>query len=154
VVLRHGTRERLVPLDRFYLGYQKSELQPGEVLVSLRIPALPPGALFRAWKVSKRRDQDISAVCGAFVLTVEGGRVIAARVAYGGLAATARRAPLVEAALSGHAIDLQTLHAARAALAEEFRPLTDGRASDAYRSAVAANLLTRLWDELAPAGPR
>jgi len=152
VVLRQGTRTRVVPLDDFYLGYQKTAREPGEVLTALRVPPTPAGTVFRTWKVSKRRDQDISAVCAAFQLVFEGTTVVQARVAYGGMAAVPARAHGVEAALEGRAFDEAALGRARAAVAADFAPLTDGRATAGYRLAVAANLLTRLHAEVG--GPR
>jgi len=148
VVLRKASRTRELGLDAFYLAYQKTAREPGEVVVAIRIPLRRPGEMIRTWKVSKRRDQDISAVCGAFSLTVEAGRITEAKLAYGGLAAIPQRASRAEQVLVGTVFDRQTLATARAALSEDFSPLTDGRATAAYRSAVAANLLTRLQAEL------
>jgi len=148
VVLRRGRRERELPLEEFYIAYQKTAREPGELVTALRIPARRPNETVRAWKVSKRRDQDISAVCGAFSLTVERGKITAARLAYGGMAATPKRASHAEQVLVGKSFDETALTEARTALAQDFAPLTDGRATSAYRSAVAANLLTRLHAEL------
>jgi xanthine dehydrogenase small subunit len=150
VVLRRGTRERTLALEDYYLGYQKTAREPGEVLTALRIPPLSPNAVVRAWKVSKRRDQDISAVCGAFVLELKGTTVVSARIGYGGMAAIPSRARGAEAALTGRPFDAGALEAAQTALGTDFRPLTDGRATDAYRRTVAANLLTRLQAEVIP----
>jgi len=143
---------RTLPLEDYYLGYQKTARRPGEVLLAVRVPPLDPATHVRAWKVSKRRDQDISAVCGAFAVTLVGGKVTAARFGYGGMAAVPARARRAEAALVGCPLDAASLEAARGALAEDFTPLTDGRATDAYRRAVAANLLTRLHCELTTGG--
>src|SRR5262252_1727196 len=84
VVLRKGKRTREVPLDTFYLAYQKTALEPGEFVERVRIPAAPRGAALRTYKISKRFDQDISAVCGAFRIVVDRGRVAEARIAFGG----------------------------------------------------------------------
>ncbi len=149
VILRKGKQERQVLLDDYYLGYQKSVREPGEVIVGLRVSGRPLGSTFRAWKISKRRDQDISAVCGAFHLTFDGrDRVAWARVAFGGMAAIPSRAAATEKALVGQPFDLASLEQARKALAVDFSPLTDGRATADYRRVVAQNLLTRLHDEL------
>jgi xanthine dehydrogenase small subunit len=148
VILRKGSRTRELPLEEFYLAYQKTAREPGEVLVAVRVPLRRPGEIVRAWKVSKRRDQDISAVCGAFSLVVEGGRVRRARLAYGGVAATPKRAANAEKVITGQPFDLDTLESARRALTGDFTPLTDGRATAGYRAAVAANLLTRLQAEV------
>jgi xanthine dehydrogenase small subunit len=148
VILRKGSRTRELPLDQFYLAYQKTAREPGEVLAAIRIPARHPGEIVRTWKVSKRRDQDISAVCGAFSLLIDGGRVSRARLAYGGVAATPKRAINAEHIITGKQFDPSSLEAARLALSEDFTPLTDGRATAAYRAVVAANLLTRLQAEV------
>jgi len=146
VLLRKGQRTREVRLDGFYLGYQKSVREPGELVVTIRIPPLPPGAVLRAWKVSKRRDQDISAVCGAFALAFDSqGLVTTAQLAFGGMAAVPSRAPAAEKALVGRVFDQTALEAAQNALSQDFTPLTDGRATAEYRGIVAKNLLTRFW---------
>ena len=150
VVLRKGARTREQPLDEFYLDYQKTAREPGEVLTALHIPALAPHTHLRAYKVSKRRDQDISAVCGAFAVTLTGGVVTQAKLAFGGMAATARRAQKAETVLAGAPFDQAALEAAQSALDQEFSPLTDGRATADYRQTVAKNLLTRLQAELVP----
>jgi len=145
--LRLGGETRRLPLDEFYLGYQKTARRPGEILVALEVPVPTASTLFRTWKVSKRRDQDISAVCGAFALSFTAGTVTAARVAFGGMAAVPARAPRTEEALAGRPFDVEALEAARQSLGQDFAPLTDGRATADYRRRVAANLLTRLHGE-------
>ncbi|MFT4172157.1 MAG: xanthine dehydrogenase small subunit [Rhodocyclaceae bacterium] len=155
IVLQREGVVREMALEDYYLAYRRTALAPGEFVRALRIPRRPAddGRLFRIWKVSKRADQDISAVCGAFAWRIEDGRIAAARVAFGGVAATPKRAPLTEAALHGHALDETTLRAAQAALAQDFAPLSDMRATSQYRAAVAANLLERLWAEAQGGGP-
>jgi xanthine dehydrogenase small subunit len=148
VILRKSSRTRELALEEFYLAYQKTAREPGEVVVALRIPLRRPGEIVRTWKVSKRRDQDISAVCGAFSLVVENGRVSRARLAYGGVAATPKRASHAENVITGQIFDESVLESARTALTADFTPLTDGRATAAYRALVAANLLTRLQAEV------
>jgi xanthine dehydrogenase small subunit len=147
VVLRgsHGTRT--LPLEAFYLDYRKQDLQPDEFVAALRVPLPRPHLRFRTYKLAKRFDQDISAVCAAFALILDGDIVREARIAYGGMAATSRRAPKAEAALTGHAWDEAALTAACAMLAEDYAPLTDMRASSAYRMTAARNLLRRFWLE-------
>lgn len=149
VILRRGARVREIPLDEFYTGYQKNAREAGEVITALRIRIPVQGTTFRAWKVSKRRDQDISAVCGAFALVQdEDGTVTSARLAFGGMAAVPARALKAEAALVGRPFDLSRLAAARAAIDDDFSPLTDGRATADYRRTVAKNLLTRFHAEV------
>ena len=140
-----GTRE--IPLDDFFLDYRKTELAPDEIIQSLSMPRLWEGETFHCDKVSKRRDQDISTVAGAYRVRIRNGRIEDARLAFGGLAATPRRARATEAALlkDGFA-------AAIAAVESDFKPLDDWRGSAAYRRQVAANLLRRLELRLAEPG--
>jgi xanthine dehydrogenase small subunit len=147
VLLRRGERLRRVPLEDFYPGYQQTALEPGEFIQALELPPVPAGRLFRCWKISRRFDQDISSVCGAFALSLADGHVCDARIAFGGMAATPRRAPITEALLLGQPWKADTISDAMAVLAEEFTPLDDLRASAAYRRQVAAKLLQRLWLE-------
>jgi xanthine dehydrogenase small subunit len=154
VVLRHGDAERTLALEDLYLAYQKTAMAPGEFVAALRVPvkAAPAGAQdarqhFRTYKLSKRFDQDISAVCAAFAVGIEGGVVHEARIAFGGMAATPKRAAQAEAALLGQPWDEGTVRAAMHALADDYQPLTDMRATASYRLRGAANLLYRFWLE-------
>jgi len=153
VVLQSVAGRRVLALDRFYLGYQKKDMQPGEVVAAVRVPLPRPGVQFRTYKLSKRFDQDISAVCAAFALTLDGDRVADVRIAYGGMAATPARAPAAEAALRGQAWDEATLNAAIAAMEKDYAPLSDMRASASYRMRSAKNLLRRFWLETRPQAP-
>ena len=145
--LRQGDARRSMPLEQFFLAYRLQDRHPDEFVERISVPKPKPGARFRAYKVSKRFDQDISAVMGAFLLRVEGGAVAEARIAYGGMAATPKRAVGAEAALLGRAWDEAALRDAQAALAEDFQPIGDMRASAPYRMNVARNLLRRLHIE-------
>ncbi|WP_206951597.1 xanthine dehydrogenase small subunit [Trinickia acidisoli] len=147
IVLRRGRTTRTIPLDAFYLGYQKTALEAGEFVVALRIPRPAPTLRFRTYKVSKRYDQDISAVCAAFAIDVVDGNIANARIAFGGMAATPKSATHAEAALVGGAWDENATQHAMDALADDYQPLTDLRASSRYRSIVARNLLRRFWLE-------
>jgi len=113
------------------------------------VPPRVPALTFRAWKISKRFDQDIAAVCAAFALEMDGTRIANARVAFGGMAAIPKRALDCEAALAGREWDDAALADATAALDADFEPITDMRASAGYRRRVAANLLRRLFLETA-----
>lgn len=155
LVLRKGATERELPLSAFYLDYMKNDLQLGEFVQAIRVP-LPQasnGEVVRAYKLSKRRDSDISAVCAGFFVRMDGDRIAEARLGWGGMAATARRASATEAALTGQPWNEATLRAAQAALAQDFQPLTDLRASASYRLKVAQNLLERFWLETRPGTP-
>jgi len=144
IVLQQGTQIRRLALEDLYLGYQQKDLQAGEFVRAVRVPLRKAGQIFRTWKISKRFGQDISAVCAAFALELEAGKVSQIRIAFGGMAATPKRATHTEQALLGQAWNEASLERAIQALQQDFQPLTDMRASAEYRSKVAANLL-RKW---------
>jgi xanthine dehydrogenase small subunit len=143
VVLRHGRDRRAMPLEAFFLAYRRQDRHPGEFVEALRLPRPAAPGRLRCYKVSKRFDQDITAVCGCFDVAMEGGTVTAARLAFGGMAATPKRAAAAEAALVGRPWGEPAVAQAIAALDTDFAPLTDMRASAAYRRTVAGNLLRR-----------
>jgi xanthine dehydrogenase small subunit len=145
IELRCGDLTRWLPLESFYLGYQKKDLAPGEFVVSVRVPRPAAGVRVGVFKLAKRIDQDISAVCLACAVSVEGGRIVAARVALGGMAAVAARAPSAEKTLLGAPWSRHTFDAAALSLSQDFRPLSDMRASSDYRTTAAANLLRRFF---------
>ena len=153
IVLNSRNGQRVIALEDFYLGYMKKDLHPGEVVEAVRIPLRDAGLRFRTYKISKRFDQDISAVCAAFAITLDGDTIINARVAFGGMAATPKRAAQTEAVLQGRAWDEATMQAAMAMLPADFTPLSDMRASAAYRMTVAQNLLRRFWLETRTIAP-
>ncbi len=143
VELRHGDRRRSMPLDAFFIAYGKQDRAPGEFVEALVVPPRSAGTLVGFHKISKRRDEDITSVLGAFAVTVDKGIVVSARIAYGGMAATPKRASAVEAALTGKPWTRATVESAMARYADDFAPISDMRASAAYRLTVAANLLKR-----------
>ncbi len=145
--LRRGDTRRDLPLESFFLDYGKQDRQPGEFVEAVTLPKHAPN--FRVYKISKRFDQDISALCGAFNLTVDNGTVTQARIAFGGMAGTPKRATAVENALTGRPLTDATIAAALPAFAQDFTPLTDMRASAAYRLTAAQNLLRRYAADLA-----
>ncbi len=147
LVLRRGARTRRVALSDFYRDYMKTALEPGEFVQSIEVP--PPAAALhvRSYKISKRYDCDISALCTGFAIALDGEIVRHVRLAYGGMAATVKRAAQAEAAIAGQPWSEATLRAAQAALARDFTPLTDLRAGAAYRMNTARNLLERFWLE-------
>ncbi|MEY2689699.1 MAG: hypothetical protein RL375_3898 [Pseudomonadota bacterium] len=153
LVLRQGDQERRLLLEDFSVDYMKNQLQPGEFVSHVELPLpLAPAAgtrqVLRAWKISKRYDSDISALCAGLALTLAAdGTVADVRLAFGGMAATVRRAPGAEAALRGQPWSETSVRTAMAALASDYTPLTDLRATSRYRVKVAANLLWRLWLE-------
>ena len=147
VKLRSANGGREMPLEDFYLGYQKKALQPGEFVEAVRIPSSPAGRRFASYKISKRFDQDISALCGAYAFDLDNGRIAKVRIAYGGMAAVPKRALRTEAALTGQPWSRGTIEAALPALALDYAPLSDMRASAGYRMQVAQNLLLRFFAE-------
>ncbi len=149
VVMRRGDRTRELPLEALYLAYRKTAIEPGEFVVEIRVPHRAPGLLLRAYKASKRYDQDISAVFACFAFTVDAGRVREARIGCGGVAGTPCRALRTEAAVRGQAWDDATAEAASAVLEGEFAPIDDMRASAGYRRRVLGNLLRRFRIETA-----
>jgi xanthine dehydrogenase small subunit len=150
IVLRSDKGQRVLLLQDFYLDYMKKDWQPGEFVEAVRIPAPKAGQKFRTYKLAKRYDQDISAVCAAFSLELENGVVRSAHIAYGGMAATSRRAPQAEAAINGQPWNEATLRAGMDALVRDYTPLSDMRASANYRMRTAQNLLRRFWMETRP----
>lgn len=147
LVLQGPDGERRMALEDFYLGYQQKDLQAGEFVRAIRLPLPRPGLAFRTYKLAKRFDQDISAVCAAFALTLDAGVIGQARIAFGGMAATPKRAARAEAFLAGRSWDDATVTQAMALLADDYAPLSDMRASSAYRMKAAQNLLRRFWFE-------
>ncbi|MBC2834999.1 xanthine dehydrogenase small subunit [Paragemmobacter straminiformis] len=144
--LRRGDEMRSIPLESFFLDYRKQDRQAGEFVAGLSIPDSAPA--LRCYKLSKRFDQDISAVCGCFNLTVTDGKVTEARIAFGGMAGIPKRAAHAEAALLGQPFTEATARAAAAAMAQDFTPLSDMRASAAYRLTTAQNMVLRYLHDL------
>ncbi|MBB3119289.1 xanthine dehydrogenase small subunit [Pseudoduganella violacea] len=147
IVLRGQAGVRVLALEDFYLDYMKKDLQPGEFVQAVRVPLPRAGVQFRTYKLAKRFDQDISAVCAAFAFTFDGDTVADARIAFGGMAATPKRAAQAEALLKGRRWDEAAVQEAMQALARDYAPLSDMRASSAYRMKTAQNLLRRYWLE-------
>lgn len=154
LVLLGPEGEREIALEDFFLDYRKTDLKPGEIVARIRVPLPGPGLEFAVYKLSKRLDQDISAVCAAFALRIESGLVAEARLAFGGMAATPKRARLAEAALAGRPWTLASVERAIAALERDFAPIDDMRASAAYRMTTARNLLRRFHLETTGAPAR
>ncbi len=145
--LRNGGETREIALEDYFIAYGKQDRRPSEFVESLSIPLDAAPDELSCHKVSKRFDQDISAVCGCFNVRIESGRVTSARIAFGGMAATPKRAKAVEAKLIGEPWAKATIEAAIPAFAEDFAPISDMRASAEYRLKVAHNLLRRCFHE-------
>jgi xanthine dehydrogenase small subunit len=145
LVLRAGDAERELALNDFYHDYQVNDLRPGEFLASIKIPLPDDDVLVTSQKWSKRFDQDISAVCTAYQLVMNGDTVKSFRMACGGMAATVRRASLTEAALLGQRWNEVSIERACSALEKDFAPIGDMRASATGRMQVCQNLLRRFF---------
>jgi xanthine dehydrogenase small subunit len=151
IVLRRGDQRRELPLEAFFVDYGKQDRAPGEFVEQILIPT-QPGAKVAAYKVSKRRDSDITAVAAGFCVDVQDGIITSARVAFGGMAATPKRARNAEAALQGQPFAEASFDAAARAVAHDFQPMSDMRASADYRAMVARNLFRRFWLEQSDPG--
>ena len=149
LVLRKGPNARTLALEDYFIAYGQQDLHPGEFVEAVLVPPIPSDRVFRLYKLSKRFDQDISAVCAGISIGVEAGQVTDVRIAFGGMAATPKRAPACEAALIGRPWTEATVRAAAEALAQDFQPIDDMRASAAYRLQAAQNLLIRAFAESA-----
>ncbi len=148
LTLRRGEKRRTIPLEKFFVAYGKQDRQPGEFVEAVHVPLPHQGTRFAVYKITKRRDEDITAALGAFHLTLaEGGTVSSIRIAYGGMAATPKRAVAVEDALIGKPWSAETVEAALDAYATDFTPLSDMRASAEYRMLASRNLLRRFFAE-------
>lgn len=138
---------RVIELEDFFIDYGKQDLSPGEYVRSVLIPSTSAKTVFRTYKISKRFNQDISALCGAFAIEIEDGNVRSARIAYGGMAGTPKRASKCEAALIGAPWTVETIDHAANELALDYTPLSDMRASQTYRMKTAQNLLRKVYIE-------
>lgn len=154
LVLRKGTTERQLPLEDFFIEYGKQDRAPYEFVSRVTVSKLPANARYAVYKVSKRFDQDISAVCAGFRVLIDGGKVSEARLAFGGMAGTPKRAAQAEAALVGADWTEASIARAMDALAQDFAPMTDQRGSSDYRLETARNLLKRFFLESAGARSR
>lgn len=148
LILQRGDQMRQLPLAAFFLGYRQTALQPGEFIRAIKLEKTVASPDFRLWKVSKRHEDDISAVFAAFNIHRSAQRIGAARIAFGGMAAIPQRAAACEAALTGQPLTPATLENACRALEQDFQPLSDARASAAWRMQLAKNLLRRYFHQL------
>ncbi|WP_279610980.1 xanthine dehydrogenase small subunit [Vibrio gelatinilyticus] len=147
IKLRQGKQSRIIALKDYFISYKVTAQKDAEFIEQIIIPKLKPEQTFKAYKVSKRLDDDISAVCGAFSITLNNNHVSDAKIAFGGMAAVPKRASTCEHALLGQEWNLNTIEQAMIALEEDFEPLSDFRASKEYRSSIATNMLRRFFIE-------
>ncbi|HWE19937.1 MAG TPA: xanthine dehydrogenase small subunit [Hyphomicrobiaceae bacterium] len=147
LVLRKGAARRTLALDAYFLAYGKQDRCPGELIEAIEVPITDPPERLKCYKVSKRFDQDIATVCGCLNVDIADGAVRTARIAFGGMAGTPRRATHVEAALAGRSWTHAAVIAALPAFERDFAPISDMRGSAAYRMQVAKNLLIKYFYE-------
>ena len=147
LTLRSTEGSRVVALEDFYLDYMVNDLRPGEFLETIQIPLPDSSVQLRSYKISKRFDQDISAVCAAFRLELADGVVVAVRIAFGGMAATIKRGAQCEQSLQDQVWSEEAIEQAMEALVKDFAPIGDMRASADYRLRVARNLIRRFYLE-------
>jgi xanthine dehydrogenase small subunit len=145
-ILELNGGERTVPIDRFYLGYRKFDLAPHEIITRLRIGIV--GDTLKLYKVSRRKDLDISAFTAAIRLAMTGDRIDRAGIAYGGVAPTVVRLPRTEAFLSGKSATLETFEQAGRIARDEIKPISDVRGSADYRLQLAENIMPKFWFEV------
>ena len=147
VVLQDFRKEKVFFLDDFFINYRKTKLKKGQFIHSIRIP-LPKDNTFRAYKISKRFDDDISSVCAAFNLEIKKNKIQSVRIAYGGMAAIPKRAKYCEKILLNSQVTDAIINKAKKALEKDFQPISDMRASRLYRIEVAKNLLEKFYAEI------
>jgi xanthine dehydrogenase small subunit len=145
--LRHADTRREIPMEDFFLDYRKQDRRPGEFVEAVILPISAPN--LRCYKLSKRFDDDISAVCGCFNVTLQQGRITTARVAFGGMAGIPKRARQVEAAMIGQPLTVAAMQVLAPAFAQDFTPLSDMRASAPYRLKAARNMALRYAMDIA-----
>ena len=147
VVLQDLKETKVLSLDSFFINYRKTKLKKGQFIHSIRIP-LFKNNIFKAYKVSKRFDDDISSICAAFNLEIVKNKIQSVRIAYGGMAEIPKRAVFSEKILLNALFTEETIHKAKEALEKDFKPISDVRASGSYRMNVAKNLLEKCYAEI------
>ncbi|QFU22707.1 xanthine dehydrogenase small subunit [Shewanella eurypsychrophilus] len=148
MTLQRGAVERKIAVEDFFVAYKKTVIQPSEFIKQIYIPKAKPGQFLKLYKISKRIDDDISAVLAAFFIELKDNLVIDIRIAFGGMAGTPMRAKLCEAALLNKPFNQQNVIAAQQALTLDYQPMSDVRASDKYRMKLAQNLMQKCYLEL------
>ena len=147
IVLRSVKKTKVIPINDFFIDYRKTRLKKGQFIDSIRIPLFPKN-IFKAYKISKRFDDDISSVCASFNLEVKNNKIKSIRVAYGGMASIPKRAKSCEKILLNSSMTETVITKAKEALEKDFRPVSDMRASGKYRMMVAKNLLHKCFLEI------
>lgn len=148
LVLRKGDQNRTIALKDYFIDYKVTDQQEAEFIEKVIVPRAKDNGEFRSYKISKRIDDDISAVLGCFNLDIQNGQIISAKIAFGGMAAIPMRAKHCEAVLTGADWNMDTINRAKEALKQDFSPISDFRASKEYRFLTATNMLTRYFVEI------
>ena len=147
VVLQGIKKSKILPINDFFLSYRKTKLKVGQFIHSIRIPIFEKN-IFKAYKISKRYDDDISSVCAAFNLNIEYKIIKNIKIAYGGMSSIPQRATYCEKVLLNSPITDEVIKKAKNALEKDFTPITDMRASGKYRKIIAKNLLEKCFLEI------
>jgi xanthine dehydrogenase small subunit len=148
IKLQNLTSEREIPIEKFILGYRKTDIKEDELITSVEIPLIPQNTIIKTYKVSNRKDLDISTVSASFRLQLNNeNKIEEIIIAYGGMAATIVRASETEIYLTGKSWERKTVEQALIILENEFSPISDARAEKEYRKLVCKNLLLKFWNE-------
>lgn len=147
VELQSVNTKREVSLNDYFLGYRKTLRKPDELITSIIIPKLTNGAIVKSYKVSKRKDLDISTLSAGFSLELDKGVVKSIILAYGGMAVTTKRASATENFLIGKLWERNTIEEAMQIIDKDFTPISDVRGSAEFRKIAARNLLLKFWYE-------
>ena len=147
IVIKDKNKTQILPLNGFFVGYRKTKLKKGQFIHSIRIPLLKKN-IFKAYKISKRIDDDISSVCASFNIEINNNKIKKIRIAYGGMSSIPKRAFNCEKILLNSFLSDKTIDKAKKLLEKDFKPITDARASKKYRMEVAKNLLEKCFLEV------
>jgi len=147
IVIESSNKRTILPLKNFFIGYRKTKLKKGQFIRSIRIPILKNN-IFKAYKISKRIDDDISSVCASFNLAIVNKKIKSIKIAYGGMAAIPKRAIYCEKVLLNSNFSENIILKAQKSLEKDFQPINDMRASKDYRMEIAKNLLIKCFTEI------
>ena len=147
IIIKDKSKTKILPLNGFFINYRKTKLKKGQFIHSIRIPLLPKN-IFKAYKISKRIDDDISSICASFNIELKNNKIKKIKIAYGGMANIPQRAISCEKILLNSSMSDNIISKAKKSLEKDFKPITDARASKKYRMEVAKNLLEKCFLEV------
>ena len=147
IVVKDKAKTKILPLNGFFINYRKTKLKRGQFIHSIRIP-LRLKSIFKAYKISKRIDDDISSVCASFNVELKDKKIKNIKIAYGGMANIPKRAINCEKILLNTSFSDSIINKAKKSLEKDFSPITDARASQEYRMEIAKNLLEKCFIEI------